>query len=463
MLVAVGGIGGGIGDAGPRVRQQNVLDDRFPLAALIVPRVEPEVEGDVTFAPAAMRRAMFNPKMELRTPQKNAANALQRIGLDDSEKLQAVHQRASEAGVFARLNTLGATAAFFGDEEHEASAREELEDQYEIVRDFPLSLPARVKLEDAPATRGRSGLDVPEWPEESGVASAHGKGIRGAGTLVGVLDTGIDTDHSEFAHHTATYRYVSLYPNSPYWPSRDVRGFDTDGHGTHVSGIVGGRSVGVVPETSLYVASVIESESTRTAMTRVAHGLDWILRQFARPDNEHRPAVLNMSLGFPADTPGDIPEGEFRRRLRLMRTLLRTLVQANVLPLVAIGNDGEGRYGYPGAFDEVLGVGAVDFDGVVADFSGSGQPGGNAKPDLVGYGVGVYSSVERDYEGGSLYERFNGTSMATPYVTGIAALYRCRQPALTVRQVWDLLLENAMDLPGQDGSRVGTGLARFVS
>jgi subtilisin family serine protease len=462
MLMAGRGAGGGVGVAGPQIRQQNVMEDRFPHAALIVPRVEPEEEGDVTFTPAAMRRAMFRTKMELRTPSKNAANVLQRIGLDDAEKLQAVHEPASKAGVFTRLNALGATAAFFGREDLEDSAREELDDQYEIVPDFPLSLPTRVQLGDVPVTRGQSTLNDTEWPEVSGVAQAHELKIRGDGTLIGMLDTGVDADHQEFVHQMVTYRYVSLYPNSPYWPSRDVRGFDTDGHGTHVCGIAAGHGVGVAPEAGLYVASVIESETTRTAMTRVANGLDWILRQFTRPENDHRPAVLNMSLGFRAEVPPDIRREDFDRRLRLMRTLLRTLVQANVLPVVAIGNDGPGQYSFPGAFDEVVGVGAVDFGGVVGNFSGSGQLDGNAKPDLVGYGVGVYSSIERDYNGGSFYERANGTSMATPYVTGIAALYRCQHPYLTVPQVWDLLLTNAYPLPSQNPNRVGAGIARFI-
>jgi subtilisin family serine protease len=130
---------------------------------------------------------------------------------------------------------------------------------------------------------------------------------------------------------------------------------------------------------------------------------------------------------------------------------------------VAIGNDGEGQYGYPGAFDDVLGVGAVDFQGQVASFSGSGKPAGQqpTKPDLVGYGVGVVSSLERDYGGRSIYQRLNGTSMATPYVAAIAALYRSLFPGLTVKETWSKLLKDALPLSGQPPARVGVGLARF--
>ena len=80
----------------------------------------------------------------------------------------------------------------------------------------------------------------------------------------------------------------------------------------------------------------------------------------------------------------------------------------------------------------------------------------------MGYGVDVYSSVERDYQGRSLYERFSGTSMATPYTAGVAALYRCRQPLQSVPDTWQELLDTALSLSGQPADRVGAGLARFV-
>ena len=103
-------------------------------------------------------------------------------------------------------------------------------------------------------------------------------------------------------------------------------------------------------------------------------------------------------------------------------------------------------------------MGAVDFQNKLATFSGSGTPPNEAsKPDLVGYGVDVYSSVERDYDGRSLYYPMSGTSMATPYVAGIAALYRCLNPMLTAEQVKDLMLANAQPL-GVEGT--GAGLVR---
>jgi subtilisin family serine protease len=218
----------------------------------------------------------------------------------------------------------------------------------------------------------------------------------------------------------------------------------------------------VAPESGLYVASVIESETLSTSLTRVVAGLNWLLRQFTRPDNEHLPSVLSMSLGFPQSFVQHA-DPEDQHKLHSLQVLLRTLIQANVLPIIAIGNDGPGSNGYPGALADVLAVGAVNFEGKLAPFSGSGPVpvSGIQKPDLVGYGVGVNSSLERDYSGDCIYQRLNGTSMATPYVAGIAALYRSLNPTLTVKEVWAMLLENALPLPKEPVDRVGKGLARF--
>jgi subtilisin family serine protease len=454
----------------PTQRPSVVNDPSFQRSFLIIPRVDYEQADSVTTtaALAAVERAPQRTRLELFQPTKRAGSVLQKMGMLDVEKvrasgipqIRAVSQPGQ--GIFARLSALGMAAAYFEHESERDTALGELGNDYEFVPNFPLSLPLRARMDQVAATKSRSALEGLEWPKESGVEAAHGKGIRGAGVLVGVVDTGIDADHREFSDHVVPYRYVPLFPDVV--PSRDIRGFDTDGHGTHVSGIIAGRSVGVVPEANLYVASVIESETTRTSLLRVASGLEWLLRQFSRPENDQKPAVLNMSLGFPPEPTPGIPAQEYQTRFRVLRSLISTLIKANVLPIVAIGNDGKGRFRYPGAFKEVLAVGAVDFNGQVAPFSGSGKPPdeGVAKPDIAGYGVGVYSSVERTIEGWPVYQRFNGTSMATPYVVGIASLYRCEHPTWPVADIWKKLEDAALHLQAPT-DRVGAGLARYQS
>jgi subtilisin family serine protease len=79
----------------------------------------------------------------------------------------------------------------------------------------------------------------------------------------------------------------------------------------------------------------------------------------------------------------------------------------------------------------------------------------------MGYGVNVYSSTERRCNNQAFYERMSGTSMAAPYVAGIAALYRCRAPDLTAVEVRDLILDNAVKLARSGTHRTGKGLAVF--
>jgi subtilisin family serine protease len=169
---------------------------------------------------------------------------------------------------------------------------------------------------------------------------------------------------------------------------------------------------------------------------------------------------MNMSLGF-SYPPPDMAKEEFELRIKALRMLIREMVKANVLVVTAIGNAGPGHFGFPGAFEEVIGVGAVDFAKKIASFSGSGTADKVAKPDVVGYGVGVYSSIERDYFGRAIYRRLSGTSMAAPYVTGIAALYRCHDPNMSVQDVQQQLLQNCEPLEDQPQDRIGKGLARF--
>lgn len=370
---------------------------------------------------------------------------------------------ASDVGTYRHMPLIGATMAHFVSEKAERIAREELGRDFEFIPDtVHLTFPGPVAAgQIGPRNRGLSSLVHREWPEESGVNAAHAQGIKGAGVMLGILDTGVDADHPEHQDRLIQFRYVSLFPNSPQNPARDVRGFDPDGHGTHVAGIAAGTFHGVAPEVDLYVASVIESETIRTSLGRVAAGMEWLLHQFSRPENAMRPAVVNMSLGFPVQPPSGVSDMEYRLNIRALQTLVRRLVDSNVLPVVAAGNGGAGTAGYPAAFPEALSVGAVDFARRVASFSASGAVNQRSVPDVMGYGVNVYSSTERRANNQAFYERMSGTSMAAPYVAGLAALYRCRSPDLTALEVRELILDNALKLPKNPQGRVGQGLAVY--
>lgn len=334
-------------------------------------------------------------------------------------------------------------------------ARSVLEEDYTISPDVALAIPVPTQWQ--PTVRESD--PAQRWPDASGVQLAHESGVTGKGVIVGVLDTGCDADHIEFRSKKVDFRYVPL--NSVTDAVRAVRGFDVDGHGTHVCGIIAGENLGVAPDVELLVASVLESETLKTSLDRVLIGLDWMLSHFSEPENLSKPTIVNMSLGFP---PEALRLPAYKRAAELFRKVLRIMVEDfGVLTVVAIGNDGPGKMRAPGFYPECLGVGALDFGLTPAEFSGGGVSpiSGKPKPDISGLGVDIVSSFERTMANRSRYVRMSGTSMASPYVAGIAALYASVRPEMQGNDLRQRLISSALPVKGSP-ERVGAGLARFV-
>jgi subtilisin family serine protease len=384
-------------------------------------------------------------------PSSVRAGQLESIGLKQIEDERRARKQEDK---YQRLGYAGAYVIETPDEGKAQRAREVLEPEYHIMPDIDMGLPwaRQDKLYERRPPRKEY------WPEESGVAEAHEAGITGKGVLVGILDTGCDADHLELRDKEIDFCYVPLQPAPE--AMRLVRGFDTNGHGTHVTSIVAGKNVGVAPDVDLMVASVIESETVKTSLERVVVALDWMLSQFQLDHNADKPTIINLSLGFRQDW---IEATQLESVLEGMRLLLSTLViDFEVLPVVAIGNDGPGIVLAPGYFPECLSVGAVDDDLEPAWFSSSGLSPltGKPVPNIAGYGVNVLGALERNIHRRSLYAEKSGTSMAAPYVTGIAALVASADPSLQGNGLRQHLMEHALHLP-RAGNRVGAGLARY--
>ena len=399
-------------------------------------------------------RPMVDKRMRIAqdAPESRRSEVLREIGL---ARVEPDEQLPKDVNKFQRLGYAGAYVVDTANDVMAAKAREVLTPDYHIMPDIEMGLPKAILSQRFVRRPRRKSY----WPAESGVAEAHRQGITGKGVLVGVLDTGVDADHLEFRDRRLPFRYVPLQPTEGQ--IRSVRGFDTNGHGTHVAGIIGGRNVGVAPDVELLVAAVIESETVKTSLERVMVALDWMLSHFQLPENADKPFILNLSLGF---RPEWIGVTEIQSVVEGMHLLLRTLVMDfDVLPVAAIGNDGPGVVRAPGYFPECLSVGAVGPDLRPPWFSGSGLSPvtQETEPDIAGYGVAVLSALERDLDRVSIYAEKSGTSMAAPYVTGIAALTASANPGLQGEALRRRILDNALRLE-EGGSRVGAGLARFV-
>ena len=357
---------------------------------------------------------------------------------------------------FETLPYLDAYVIKTGSATIERSAKELLAPEYVIMPNLELSAPTPTRGKDYV----RRPAAAPQWPALSGVAEAHRQGIKGKGVTVCVLDTGVDADHRELRHKEIDFRYIPI--DTASGRMRNCRGFDVDGHGTHVASIIAGKQLGIAPDVDLMVAAVLDSETLKTSLERVVTALDWLLAQFEIEANPSKPVIVNMSLGFSRRT---LSRQEYQAVSLGMKTMLDVLVNDfAVLPLTAVGNEGPGQVRAPAYFANTLSVGAVDFDLNIASFSGSGVSPvtQEAEPNIVGFGVDVISGYERDRQNRSHYRALSGTSMATPYVTGIAALYACCSHAVQGAALSNRLLQSALPLPAAPAGRAGVGLARFT-
>ena len=213
--------------------------------------------------------------------------------------------------------------------------------------------------------------------EDIGVAAIHAdaawKKTRGEGIKVGVLDTGIDPEHPDLRGNLRKL----------------VGGTDADGHGTHVSGIIGAEDngfgvVGVAPACSLYAYTCIPGSPESVAASlrcAVGDGCD----------------VVNMSLGGYED----VPE---------LAAAVKEAHAAGVILVAAAGNDCS-QVAYPALYPEVIAVSAVDENGHRAAFA----------PVTTNHvalpGVNLLSCWPGDQ-----YARLSGTSQACPLLTGTIAL-----------------------------------------
>lgn len=376
--------------------------------------------------------------------------------LDRGAEQLAVAEKQPRRSAFTTFEHLDAFSLEVADRRLE-EVQEMVGKDYDLVPNIALSLPA---VHTPKQSLGRASRRQ-KWPEACGIDRAQEElGLRGEDVLLAVLDTGCDADHVQFSETLVDFRYFP--PRNPNLP-RGIRGFDPDGHGTHVCGIMAGKDTGIAPGATLLVASVVESESTKTSLRRILAALDWVAYKASEPGTEGNAVILNLSLGFrPSDVAAQF-EGALNRAFRGI--LAQLAEEADVLPVVSIGNEGANTFRFPGAYPEVLGIGAVDNDFRPWPDSGGGRVELDGedplqKPDAVGLGVDVYSSVERNTQGHSRYARKSGTSMAAPYAAGVAALM-AQQHGCVGAELRRRLLETALPLEAE-GPPLGAGLLRFV-
>lgn len=272
----------------------------------------------------------------------------------------------------------------------------------------------------------------------TGVASDEGRGsttFDGAGVLVAVLDTGIDQNHPDLAGRVRLAR--------SFVTGEAVQ--DGNGHGTHVAGTIGGpaspvggqRRYGVAPGCDLLIGKVLGNAGSGTS-GGVLEGMNWAIEQGAH--------VISMSLG------SAVAEGE--APLQYYEAAARAALRAGSLIVAAAGNEGDRPVGSPANCPSVLAVAAVDHRLLRAEFSCIAINGDGGELNVAAPGVGIYSAFPVEMDS---YASLDGTSMATPHVSGLAAL-AVQAAGARGQALWDHLVAGARPL-NEGESLVGRGLA----
>jgi subtilisin family serine protease len=231
----------------------------------------------------------------------------------------------------------------------------------------------------------------------------------GTGVHVYVIDTGIRTTHTDFGGR-ASFDVSYIFDGED-----NTNNGDCDGHGTHVAGTAGSATYGVAKAVSLHAVRVLDCNGNGTT-SGVISGVDWVTANFIGP------AVANMSLSGPAS--------------QSLNDAVTNSVAAGVTYAVAAGNQAfDACVRSPASAPDVLTVGATDDTDTRYILSNFGTC-----LDLFAPGVNITSTTkDSDTSTGAL----TGTSMASPHVAGVAALYLADDATRTPAAVMAAIIGNA--------------------
>lgn len=311
-------------------------------------------------------------------------------------------QVAADYGVrpdFVYLRALNGFAGSIGE-----AARNGLMRDARVARIEPDGIMEAVTTQSG-ATWGIDRVDQTALP----LSGTYSYNNTGAGVTAYIIDTGILFSHSEFG-------------------GRAVKGYDAvtaggtaqdcNGHGTHVSGTVGGSTYGIAKGVSLVAVRVLSCSGSGSTSGVIA-GIDWVTGNHVAG----APAVANMSLGGGASTSLD--------------NAVRNSIADGVSYAIAAGNGNfigiaqdACRYS-PARVAEAMTIGATDRTDRKASWSNYGNC-----VDFFAPGVGITSSW---YTSTTATNTISGTSMATPHVAGVAALYLQSNPSASPSTVRDAL------------------------
>ncbi len=279
--------------------------------------------------------------------------------------------------------------------------------------------------------------------------------------VVAVIDTGIDAAHPQLDEGKVMAFVNCQEPVSGTCTSTTA--VDDNDHGTHVAGSIAGDGdndanfKGVAPAAGLVGIKVLDSDGSGTQAETIA-GVQWAVANRALYGID----VINLSLGSSGCNPGTDAAAA-----------AVNAAAGSLVVVVAAGNEGPDTctIGSPGSAQNVITVGAMADTGVTLGFGREEVPGfnqayfssrgptldGRTKPDISAPGAQITSA---DANSGGAYQTFSGTSMATPFVSGVAALMLDHEISLTNSAIKSMLMSTAVDW-GPSGSDNDYGAGRL--
>jgi len=356
-------------------------------------------------------------------PHKLHQDCLQRLQEFEDGRLEVIH----------KLHESQAWAVAIGEHDEATIQALEVGNLFDIESDVirtPMYIPESLQVEE--------GRNLQFWNRQQvpyGIEMVKAQQVwetfntKGAGVKVCVMDTGILGSHEDFTTNKL----------SGYSGREAVTPWDRDGngHGTHVSGTIAAADndsgvVGVAPEAEIYTVRIFDNRGN-------FYGSDVVAAAEACRDAGAQ--IISMSLG------GASYQGDEKR-------IFDTLYDQGIFSIAAAGNDGDDDYSFPASYARVMSVAAVNSNRNHASFSQY-----NDRVDIAAPGVNVRSCWNN-----GRYSSISGTSMATPHVSGVAALLKSHKPNATPQELFNAMI-NTAENPNTSGrdDKYGHGIVNAVA
>jgi serine protease len=329
----------------------------------------------------------------------NDSQSIQSFAISESARVQSAYNVNVEHNFGNVLNGALITASSKQVQQMLSDPSIKYIEQDQIVKVNPL---VSTQADQGNAIWGLDRTDQRDLP----LNSNYHYDFDGSGVTAYVIDTGVVNTHNEFGGRSVSgYDFVDNDSNST----------DCNGHGTHVAGTIGGQSYGIAKNVNIVGVRVLGCNGSGTN-SGVINGINWV------KNNATGPSVANMSLGGGASQATD--------------DAVNSAVNAGVTFVVAAGNDNANACNYsPARAASAITVGSTASNDARSSFSNYGSC-----LDIYAPGSSIKSAW---YTSNSATRTISGTSMASPHVAGVVALYLNENPSLSPSQLDSLLSQRS--------------------